>query len=65
MFNAALFTITKKCEQRKCPLMDEWIKKIWYRSFHPGSVVTNLTSNHENVGLIPGLAHWVKDLVLP
>ena len=30
MFNAALFTITKTCEQRKCPLMDEWIKKMWY-----------------------------------
>ena len=24
----------------------------------------NLTSNHEVVGLIPGLAQWVKDLVL-
>ena len=24
----------------------------------------NLTRNHEIVGLIPGLAQWVKDLVL-
>ena len=27
--------------------------------------VKNLTSIHENVGLIPGLTQWVNDLVLP
>ena len=32
------------------------------RNSHRGSVVTNLTSIHEGVGSVPGLAQWVKDL---
>ena len=27
--------------------------------------VKNLTSIHKDVGLVPGLPQWVKDLVLP
>ena len=30
-----------------------------------GSVITNLTSIHEDEGLIPGLAQWVEDPVWP
>ena len=30
MLIAALFTIAKTWEQPKCPLTDEWIKKLWY-----------------------------------
>ena len=30
MFKAALFTIAKTWKQPKCPLTDEWIKKMWY-----------------------------------
>ena len=30
MFTAALFTIARSWKQPKCPLTDEWIKKMWY-----------------------------------
>jgi hypothetical protein len=30
MFIAALFTITKLWKQPRCPITDEWIKKMWY-----------------------------------
>ena len=30
MFIVALFTIAKTGKQSKCPLTDDWIKKMWY-----------------------------------
>ena len=30
MFAAALFTIARTWKQPRCPLTDEWIKKLWY-----------------------------------
>ena len=30
MFIAALFTIARTWKQPKCPMTDEWIKKMWY-----------------------------------
>ena len=30
MFIAALFTIARTWKQRRCPLTDEWIKKMWH-----------------------------------
>ena len=30
MFIAALFTIARTWKKPRCPLTDEWIKKLWY-----------------------------------
>ena len=51
-----------KSEKRGGKISD--IKTNEKVSSHCGSVVTNTTSNHEDVGLIPGLAQWVKDSVM-
>ena len=37
----------------------------WFIGEFLCSAVTNSTSIHEDVGLIPGLAQWVKDPALP
>ena len=71
----ALFTTAKTQKQPKFPQREEWIKRMWYIytieyysaikneimwSSHHGSAVTNVTTIHEDVGLIPGLTQWVK-----
>ena len=30
MFIAALFTIARTWKQLRCPLADEWVRKLWY-----------------------------------
>ena len=30
LFTAALFTIARTWKQPRCPLANEWIKKLWY-----------------------------------
>ena len=40
-------------------------QKIYFGSSTVAQQVKNLSSIHEDVGLIPGLAQWVKDPALP
>ena len=42
-------------------MFSKWEK---VRSSRPGAAEANPTRNHEVVGLIPGIAQWVKDPVL-
>ena len=30
MFTAAVFTIARTWKQARCPLADEWLRKLWY-----------------------------------
>ena len=48
----------------KCKKGQELNKNLSWSS-HCGSAIKNLTSIHEILGSIPGLAQWVKDLALP
>ena len=36
VFVAALFTIARTWKQPRCPLADEWIRKLWYRRHQDG-----------------------------
>ena len=46
-------------------LNDSGRLKCQCRCSRCGSAVTNLPRNHEDTGLIPALAQWLKDPVLP
>ena len=44
--------------------MAQWVKNLTAGVPVVAQWLTNPTRNHEVVGLIPGLAQWVKDPVL-
>ena len=51
MFITALFTIDRTWKQPKCPLTDEWIKKIWqiYTMEHYSAIKRNETGSLEEM----------------
>ena len=53
MFIEALFVIAKTWKQYKCPLTDEWIKKIWciYTTKHYSAIKKEI---------IPFVATWMQ-----
>ena len=49
MFIAALFTIARTWKQPRCPLTDEWIKKIWCTVKRPSSESLQTINAREGV----------------
>ena len=45
------------------PSMLQWVKNLTAGSYPCGSALMNPASIHEDTGLIPGLARWIKDLI--
>ena len=54
MFIAALFAVAKKCKQPLCPLLDEWINRIW--SIHTMAYYSAIKKNE----IMPFSATWMQ-----
>ena len=53
MFIAALPTISKLWKEPKCPLADEWIKKMWY-------IYNGILLNHRKNEILPFTVMWME-----
>ena len=52
VFTAALFTIVRTWKQPRCPLADEWIKKMWYKYIYI-HIHTYISHIHIHSGILP------------
>ena len=55
MFVALLCAIARTLKQPRCPLTDEWIKKMWYRYAMEYYSDTHKKNEFESI-----LGRWVK-----
>ena len=69
MFTAALFTVAKTWNKRKCPSTDEWVSKLWsihtmeyYSALERMEILTHSTTwmNLENI-MISEISQSQKD----
>ena len=58
MFIAALFTTVKTWQQPKCPLTDEWIKKMWH--IHTMEYSSAIKKNE----IMPFAATWMDPEII-
>ena len=58
IFTAAQFTIAKTWKQPKCPLTNEWIKKMWH--IHSVEYYSAIKKNQ----IMPFAATWVQPEIL-
>ena len=49
MFIAALFTIAKTWKQPKCPLTDDWVRKMWCVYIHNGIPLSHKKEKHNAI----------------
>ena len=73
LFNS-LFWMLKNVTKKTVPIESPWwsftwhivgTQKCYFRNSYFGTVETNLTSIHEDAGMIPGFSQWVKNMALP